>query len=83
MTPPRVMDVSIGAPSVVDKNTGVIIREGEGHLIDTDLVVRLTSQHTRHRCVNKDVYSASDQTDTVNVIVLFSTEKVTYHGSKL
>lgn len=47
MTPPRVMYVSIGAPSVVDKNTGVIIREGGGgQLVDTDLVVPLTKVNT-------------------------------------
>lgn len=39
------MYVSIGAPSVVDKNTGVIIR-GEGQLVDTDLVVPLTKVNT-------------------------------------
>lgn len=79
MTPPRVMYVSIGAPSVVDKNTGVIIREGGGTSYWHRSCCPVNkSQHTRHRCVNKDVYSAtSDQIDTVNVIVLFSIEKVT------
>lgn len=67
------MYVSIGAPSVVDKNTGVIIR-GEGQLVDTDLVVPLTKVNT----LDIGVYSAtSDQIDTVNGIVLFSIEKVT------
>lgn len=63
----------------VDKNTGVIIREGGGTACWHRSCCPVNkSQHTRHRCVNKDVYSAtSDQIDTVNVIVLFSIEKVT------
>lgn len=35
------MDVSIGVFLVVDKNIGVIIREGEGYFIDIDFVVWL------------------------------------------